>query len=66
MNTGQTDTSTAAETSAPSSAGSSVALDAGLEPPGNRNEEAEFSLGSPSVFVEDEEKLDTKKDQEFD
>lgn len=67
VNTSLTDTSTTsstAEASASSSAGSSVAVDAVSEPPSNPNEEAEFSLGSPSQFVEDKENLDTKKDQD--
>lgn len=69
VNTSLTDTSTnssTAEASASSSAGSSVAVEATSDPPGNPNGEAEFSLGSPSQFVEDEENPDTKKDGDFD
>lgn len=69
VNTSLTDTSTAsstAEASASSSAGSSVAVDAMSDPPSNPDEEAAFSLGSPSQFVEDKENLDTKKDRDFD
>lgn len=67
VNASLTDTSTAsssAEASASSSAGSSVAVDAMSDPASNPNEEADFSLGSPSQFVEDRESLDTKKDQD--
>lgn len=64
--TSTTSSSSAAEASASSSAGSSVAVDTMSDPPANPNEEAEFSLGSPSQFVEDKENLDTKKDQDFD
>lgn len=69
MNPGRTDagaTPPSAEASASSSAGSSASADAGPDAAGNRSEEAEFSLESPGQFAEDKEKLDTKKDEEFD
>ncbi|XP_034457802.1 LOW QUALITY PROTEIN: zinc finger protein 462 [Hippoglossus hippoglossus] len=66
----QIDTSatSAIEASASSSTGSSVLMDTGLDLSGNRTEEGnpgDLSLRSQSLFMEDNEMLDTKKDQQF-
>lgn len=58
----------ALEASASSSTGSCVFADTGLDPSSNGNEEgkpAGLSLGSPGQYVEGQNKLDTKNDQEF-
>lgn len=66
----QTDTSTnsAIEASAPSSTGSSVLMDTGLDLSSNTKEEGspvDPSQRSQSQYMEDKEMLDTKKDQQF-
>nr|XP_019937597.1 PREDICTED: zinc finger protein 462 [Paralichthys olivaceus]XP_019937598.1 PREDICTED: zinc finger protein 462 [Paralichthys olivaceus] len=66
----QMDTSatSAIEASASSSTGSSVLMDTGLDLSDNRTEEGnpgDLSLRSQSLFMEDNEMLDTKKDQQF-
>ncbi|XP_044188700.1 zinc finger protein 462 [Thunnus albacares] len=61
-------TTTAIEASAPSSTGSSVLMDTGLDLSSNTKEEgnpADPSQRSQSQYMEDKEMLDTKKDQQF-
>lgn len=70
VNNSRLDTSTtsAIEASASSSTGSSVFADTRLDLSSNRKEDGnptDLSLASQSQYVEDKEKLDTKKDQQF-
>ncbi|XP_029371137.1 zinc finger protein 462 isoform X2 [Echeneis naucrates] len=70
VNNSRMDTSTTAaiEASAPSSTGSSVLMDSGLDLSDTRKEEgnsADLSLRSQFQYVEDKEMLNTKKDQHF-
>lgn len=70
VNNSRPDTSTtsAIEASASSSTGSSAFADTRLDLSSNRKEDGnptDLSLASQSQYVEDKEKLDTKKDQQF-